>query len=174
MMTAEARARAAALMGYLVDRAEKLEGRVRFQKSLYLLQQKGASELRLFDFIYHHYGPYSPQLAGVLEDSVAAQVVSQRAESFADEWQRFEYRAGPKFKDYADLVSQETQALVDRLTDVTRGAHWRTLELAATVDFLHREGMSQQDAMTRALALKPACRPYQSAAEQLLSDLDLV
>lgn len=174
MMTAEARAKAAALMGCLVKDADGLEGRVRLQKSLYLLQRKGAVELQPFAFAYHHYGPYSDALAGLLEESVRADLIVEKAENFADEWQRFEYLPGHRVAEYESLVAQESRALIDEIVRVTRGAHWRTLELAATVDFLQREGSTSREvAVAKALELKPACRDYESEASRVLDALQL-
>lgn len=173
MINAEARAKAAALMGYLVQTAGRIEGRVRLQKSLYLLQRKGAQELEPFAFVYHHYGPYSEGLAGLLEESVLGELIKQGAQRFDDEWQRFEYLPGPRAGEYFDLVSEPSRSLVDDVVNKTRGAHWRTLELAATADFLRRKGRSPAEAMSRALQLKPACGPYEKEAGQLLGRLAL-
>lgn len=173
MMTAEARAKAAALMGYLVKTAEGVEGRVRLQKSLYLLQRKRVPELEPFAFTYHHYGPYSEGLAGLLDESVRADLIREVSERFDDEWQRFEYKPGARVDEYMPLVSSGSRALIEQLVQVTRGAHWRTLELAATVDFLQREGASREAAMEKALALKPACGPFQTEATRVLTSLEL-
>src|SRR5262245_44093321 len=46
----------------------RLVGRTRFQKTMYLLSQLG---VRIpFEFEYHHYGPYSAELADALDAAV--------------------------------------------------------------------------------------------------------
>lgn len=55
---------AIATLRKLVEVAGELEGRVRVQKTLYLLQCLGATEVSGVPFRYHHYGPYSELVAG--------------------------------------------------------------------------------------------------------------
>jgi len=47
----------------------ELVGKIRLQKVVYLLDQMGLSSP--FSFEYHHYGPYSADLADSIEDDVA-------------------------------------------------------------------------------------------------------
>jgi hypothetical protein len=71
-------------------------------------------------------------------------------------------------------VSPESQALVERLVGQVRNEHWRTLELASTIDFLeHREKCDREVALSRALGLKPACRDRKDDALRLLDTLAL-
>jgi hypothetical protein len=63
---------------------------------------------------------------------------------------------------------------VERLVARVRDERWRTLELASTIDFLQqREGLGREQALSRALGLKPACRDYKEEALRLLDDLRL-
>jgi uncharacterized protein YwgA len=173
MTTAETRARAAGLIAYLVKRAGSIEGRVRLQKSLYLLRRKGIAELEPFAFTYHHYGPYSDDLAGLLTAMVQAHAIEEATENFDDEWQKFRYEPGTNADEYVDLLPQQVRPLVDQVIEATLGQHWRTLELAATVDFLRREGTPGEAAVAKAIALKPACKQFEAPAKALLSRLEL-
>jgi uncharacterized protein len=173
MITAEARARAVGLIAYLVKQTDGIDGRVRLQKSLYLLRRKGVGELAPFAFTYHHYGPYSEDLAGLLTATVQANAVREDAQRFDEEWQQFKYKPGPAIDEYAPLVSEESRPLVDQVIAATRDAHWRVLELAATVDFLRREGTPGEAAVEKAIALKPACKPFVDDAKAMLARLEL-
>ena len=52
--------------------------------------------------------------------------------------------------------------------------HWRTLELASTIDFLEQhDTLERGKSLSRALGLKPACEGYQGPAVRLLEDLSL-
>jgi len=63
---------------------------------------------------------------------------------------------------------------VKRLVERVKEEHWRTLELASTIDFLEQhDALERGKALSRALGLKPACEGYQQPAVQLLDDLTL-
>jgi len=162
------------LLVELIRGGQPVEGRVRLQKLVYLLKAYGMKRLTGVKFRYHHYGPYSEQLAGALRSAVASELIQEDTECFDDEWQKFCYSLNVEHPDaeYLQLNSEEVE-LVNTLKSKTKGCHWRELELAATALFLERErGLSRSDALERALSLKPACRRYQDEAEQLLGSLD--
>jgi uncharacterized protein YwgA len=151
-----------------------IEGRVRIQKTMYLLKRMGLKELDEVDFFYHHYGPFSATVAGSLADAVHWKILHESVESFEDDGQKYEYRRGSQADDDTDSISAKSVALVEQVTSQLRGLHWRTLELAATIDYLEQvEQLSPDEASKRAISLKPACKPYREQARTLLSTLRL-
>jgi uncharacterized protein len=149
-------------------------GRVRIQKTAYFLQRLGMAELEGVDFFYHHYGPFSWTVADSLLDGERCGALQEEAKPLVDDRQAYAYRLGAAANRHVDDVSPESRALVMTLLERVRGAHWRTLELASTIDFLEqREGMRREQALSRALGLKPACREYKDEAVRLLEDLAL-
>lgn len=161
------------LLVELIRGDQPIEGRVRLQKLVYLLKALGMPRLKKLKFSYHHYGPYSDLLAGALRSGVASKLIVENAERFDEEWQKFSYSLDESHPDADYLALDDDEiALVSRLKTITEHAHWRVLELAATVLFLEREsGLSRVDAIERALNHKPACRPHRGEAEKLLESL---
>lgn len=159
----------------LIRAHDTLHGRVRLQKLGYLLQQMGFAPLRHVRFSYHHYGPYSDQLAGVLDQAVASGLVVEHVQTTAEQRRRFMYEVEPQHEDLSqlDLSPEQVQAL-SAFHEATKAYHWRTLELAATVIYLERRSeLTRARALERALGLKPACADYRDEAMALLGSLGL-
>jgi uncharacterized protein YwgA len=164
----------AALLALIVQKTGRLVGRLRVQKLMYLLQQKGAQPLQPFFFEYHHYGPFSAEVADVIKDAVRSKIMKESKDSDDDGWKRFEYQPDEHAEEYAARVDSATRALVKKVLDVCNGAHWRTLELAATADFLrHADRLDRDTAFEEALERKPQCAKYVPEARQLLQALGL-
>lgn len=149
-------------------------GRVRIQKTAYFLKRLGMTELDGVDFFYHHYGPFSWTVAEGLVDGVRCDALQEEAKPLEDDRQAYAYRLTDKVHEKVDDVSPPSRRLVERLVTRIRPEHWRTLELAATIDFLEqREHLGRDRALSRALGLKPACEGYQGPALRLLEELAL-
>lgn len=145
---------------------------IRLQKQAYLLAAFGASSFRWHSFSYHHYGPFSRELSDTLQFAVSAGLLSEGHESFSEGSQRYSYELtddGRSFVSQSGPTLQKFRPLIDRISN----EHWRSLELASTVDFLLRSRAvgSWDESFVRALQLKPETRPYQNDAADLLRDL---
>ncbi|WP_407170101.1 hypothetical protein [Bradyrhizobium sp. ORS 111] len=109
----------------------KLVGRTRLQKSVYLLQACGIN--LGFDFDYHHYGPFSEELATAALDAEALGMVDVEWKmSYGNEYAIFKSNA--PISDFPDF---------DKAGEVLKvlGKYEATvLELAATADFLRKNG----------------------------------
>ena len=174
-MTPQRRLKIAATLAATLKISGGVEGRIRIQKTAYLLQQKGLKDLNEVDFIFHHYGPYSEEVASVLSQAVDAHIIDEKTVSFDDEWQRFEYSLADKGVDYAQMIEQSSMSIIESVVSRTKSEHWRTLELAATILFLQkRDGLELDKATQRAFSLKPACRGYEINARSVLSELQLI
>jgi uncharacterized protein YwgA len=173
-MTPQEQVQVAAVLAGILEVAQKLSGRIRVQKLTYLLQQKGLSDLAEVEFVYHHYGPYSEDVADVLSRAVRSGVFAEKAESFDDEWQRYEYSLGRDSAAYISSLSTESRQIIRSTVSLTAGLHWRVLELAATALFLKKRDVSSlDDAVSQAISLKPGCRGYEATAVGLLQKLEL-
>lgn len=158
----------------VIRQVSTVYGRVRIQKMAYFLKRLGMAELQGVDFFYHHYGPFSWTVADSLVDGVRCDALREEAKPLVDDRQAYAYRLADDAHEKVDDVSTESRALVKHLVTRVQGEHWRTLELASTIDFLEqREGLDREQALSRALGLKPACRDYEDAALRLLEDLKL-
>jgi len=158
----------------VIRQMEIVYGRVRIQKTAYFLKRLGMAELTDVDFFYHHYGPFSWTVADSLVEGVRCHALREESKPIEDDRQAYAYRLGDDVADKVDTVSPESRTIAQRIVDRVRDEHWRTLELASTIDFLQQhEGISRDEAVSRALSLKPACHDHKEKALRLLNDLEL-
>lgn len=161
------------MLALIVTKAGKLVGRLRVQKLMYLLRQKGAKPLAPLFFEYHHYGPFSVEVANAIKGAVSSKLIAEHEES-DDDWKRYEYTPDQHAAHYAARIDAGTRALVEQVLAVCHDAHWRTLELAATIDFLQRaDDLDRDTAVREALERKPQCAPYEAEARRLVETLGL-
>lgn len=166
-------ARSSTVSGILkiVSVAGELDTRIRLQKEAFLLAAAHDDSFSVDDFDYHHYGPYSRLLSDSLRYTVAMGLIDERAHSLDENGDHIRYSYSLTERGAAlisqENVSENTSALIEELNK----HHWRSLELAATVKFLQlREGYeSAEIAISEALRLKPATRPYVEEAKQVLN-----
>ena len=148
-----------------------LVGRTRLQKQTYLLDRCGANfGLR---FTYHHYGPYSFELAGGCVDAEA------------EGWVRIEERAGRHGVPYAiftstgdgappNFLGELSAARVRSLLEEMRGVSDIVLELAATVVFLRDEWSYYGKGKTGAVEETKARKSLKATEGRIGEALDLL
>ena len=151
-----------------------LEGRVRIQKIMYLLRRSAPQVLDGVNFFYYHYGPFSSTIVDSINGALSWRVLEQRVQTFKDDKQRYEYVLGTGAAESAEPLDGPAKAAVTRVVNMVKDEHWRTLELAATIDFLQQsENISPDAALERSLELKPLCIDYKAKARALLERLRL-
>ncbi len=123
-----------AVAGLVKLNGGKLVGKIRLQKSVYLLKSCGID--LGFDFDYHHYGPYSEELSLASKDAEALGMIEvEWRSSYGNEYAIFtapaevEALASPKAQDVLQILGRYEATV---------------LELAATVDFLRRNGFGDR------------------------------
>ena len=115
-------------------------GKTRLQKEAYLLDQCGAGFA--LPFIYHHYGPYSFELAEGWEDAQAEDriEIKERPGRYGV-YSIFKLNeSGGTSDSLGSLSADEVQAHLDKMTTASDVV----LELAATLVFLREEGYGEQ------------------------------
>jgi uncharacterized protein YwgA len=112
-----------------------LTGKTRLQKTAYLLESKGVGYG--FDFAYHYYGPYSEELGTAAEDAKALGLLSTEEYVTAAGFPYAVFRTALEAPGGSDTVSRRA-----RIVSVLNGYDSITLELAATADFLAKNGFS--------------------------------
>ncbi|HEX3709968.1 MAG TPA: hypothetical protein VHV56_08770 [Pseudolabrys sp.] len=149
----------------------RMIGKTRFQKSTYFLEALGIGFG--FEFAYHHYGPYSEELASLSEDA--------RALQFLD----IEFHRSQDGPEYAIFVAkgENIEGDQNRNLDSLREAALQILkkytavelELAATADFLEKIGFGDRawSETGRRKALK-ASNDRIARAKQLLQELSTI
>lgn len=115
-------------------------GKIRFQKMVYLLDQLGLKSG--FEFDYHHYGPYSAELADTVEmESLFGDLSedTRRRQSDGVPYSVFRY-TGENSIDAVGGLNVDSVRLYSAIFDKYSAT---TLELAATAYWLvHEEGYS--------------------------------
>lgn len=154
----------------LVSELGVVEGRKKLQKIVHLLKEKGHAE---FDhkFILHYFGPFSRELAALLDFLCRAEVVEEE-----DCNGSYKYRLGN---------AKQPRALQAQLSTGSR--RWRRsasalnklptplLEAASTLVFLHRRGCRGPKLAARFREVKPELkRLYPEAMKFIRSNQYLV
>lgn len=148
-------------------------GRIRLQKIAYLLQQKGGGS-DLF-FTYHHYGPYSRDLADALDWAVIREDIEEkeRKTGYGSTYSAFHWK-----KDVQEpavvvgvLPMSEAKSYVAKLKKQPSVI----LELAATIHWLRfKEQVNDWREQLRIRKQLKATDANIARAESLLDDLGLV
>lgn len=60
-----------------VNERESVEGRTRFQKMIFILQQQSKFFKQRYDFVPHDYGPYSPELQGDIDYLITKELLEE-------------------------------------------------------------------------------------------------
>jgi uncharacterized protein YwgA len=117
----------------LIDAAGgEIVGKVRLQKMVYLLDQLGAKSG--FSFEYHHYGPYSEELAEAVDDGVIFGYIEEvQRRRVSDGVPYVTYRSLDHREQSSDVFSQP--AIGDAIQKINRQS-MTVLELAATIHWL--------------------------------------
>lgn len=113
-----------------------LTGRVRLQKTLYLLDKLGFGSA--FQYEYHHYGPYSRDLDLAVADAKAFDKIDEEFGFRSSDGARFSIfrtkNADVPIDAFGGLGDAQTSQFVAKFA----GTNVTILELAATVDWLWR------------------------------------
>lgn len=151
----------------------ELVGRTRLQKQAYLLHRSGG-KFNLH-FVYHHYGPYSFDLAdGVIEARADQQIkIEEKLGRYGIPYAIFRLEGDhSEQKQIGDLSAARARQLLgimkDEVSDVV-------LEIAATILFLGNEGGYEDQAVAETKLRKPLKATEQriTKAQSLLANLGL-
>lgn len=111
-------------------------GKIRLQKVVYLLDQKGMNSG--FSYDYHHYGPYSAELTDAMDDEIVFGRVEEEARRRASDgvpYSVFRLPAGTQVDESEALGDLPASAAPGALAAMQRRSA-TVLELAATIHWL--------------------------------------
>jgi uncharacterized protein YwgA len=122
------------VVGVVALSGGELVGRIRLQKIVYLLEQKGLkSDAK---FTYHHYGPYSEAIADAVTDAKFWDTLEETTEFRKLDGAPFSifrsHRPVSDFQQLGELPQQRASNLLERL----HSENSTVLELAATIHWL--------------------------------------
>ncbi len=121
----------------------EIVGRTRFQKQAYLLDRRGADFG--FRFVYHHYGPYSFDLAdGWVNAEAAARIkINEYPGRYDILYSIFSIPESTEPPSSIGKLPAETaRKLLDKMQEVSD----IVLELAATIAFFRADGYDEREA----------------------------
>ena len=164
----------------LISMAGTLESRKRIQKTVHLLQAAGCN----FDanFRIHHYGPYSSEVAGLLDQMTDEGILLETSRSFTQGTQ-YDYSLSENFRPSLDRHEQtqsgqkaktEIEGYTDLFGDLYE-QHPKTLELASTIVAFRQGGCDWEEAIAEACNFKrvrndsPRLTLAKQLAEKVLS-----
>lgn len=122
------------VVGVVALSGGELVGRIRLQKIVYLLEQKGLKSDA--EFIYHHYGPYSEAIADAVSDAKFWDRLEEITEFRKLDGAPFSifrsHRPMSDFQSLGGLPQKSARNLLERLNSENS----TVLELAATIHWL--------------------------------------
>ena len=127
----------------LISCVSEVDSRKRLQKAIYLLQLKGSP--LACDYILHYYGPYSFELASLIDQLSGAGIVKETPEPLTSGMVRYRSivtesgkKALAEFEqtDKGRKLRAEIEPFFGQFEELNGQDSW-TLELAATVAFYH-------------------------------------
>jgi len=138
----------------LISSVTEVDSRKRLQKSIYLLQQAGCP-LQL-SYILHYYGPYSFELASLIDQLKGADIIDESAAQ--TEFGNIRYRSKINIRGTQVLTNFEKtedgkQAMAKitpftpRFKDLNEKDPW-VLELAATIAYFYEGDWSEAQKQT--------------------------
>ena len=139
----------------VIQACGKIEGRVKLQKIVYLLSAMGY-ELPFRDFQVSYHGPFSPHLAGALDFLVDAHVLEEKEIEVGSEHPRFDYEPSPRYSEllstYVQVTGPQDKPELGKIASRLAQQDRPTLEIAATLCFLHTEEGCSGDRLNGELA----------------------
>jgi uncharacterized protein YwgA len=146
----------------------QLTGKTRLQKSAYFLETKilGFG----FDFSYYRFGPYSEELTDSTDDALALGLINI-------DWK--ESQGGTRYAIYHSRISKDEEGEKDirrrKLLDVLKKFSSIEVELAATADFLKRNGYATDPwAETKRRKASKVDDVRLTKSKQLLQELEAI
>lgn len=127
----------------LISSVTEVDSRKRLQKSIYLLQRVGCP--LQFSYILHYYGPYSFELAGLIDQLDGAGIINETADVLSPNVVRYKSaitsRGEKVLKDFEKTKDgKQTMAKITpftpRFKDLNEEDPW-VLELAATSAYFY-------------------------------------
>ena len=131
------------------------------QKVVFLLQAAGCAEFDA-DFILHHYGPYSQDVAALTDQMVSAGLLLEEAEPNQQIGSSYSYRLNDSAKNSLERFEREEsgkqmaarlEPFQDRAEELFK-TDLKELEYAATVVYFHRQEPDWKIAETKTCAFK--------------------
>jgi uncharacterized protein YwgA len=152
------------VVGVVALSGGRVVGKTRLQKEIYFLQRCGLNVG--LDFDYHHFGPYSSELAQATDDAVAFERLNAENRQGYHEVPYTVYtteEAAPK------KLAGSSQGRIEEKLRVMKGYSALELEVAATIDYLREAGYGE-----RAIAEAKTRKPLKATPDRIMRAMQLL
>ena len=138
----------------LISSVTEVDSRKRLQKSIYLLQHAGCP--LQFSYILHYYGPYSFELAALIDQLHGAGIIEERPESTGYGNVRYKSQIIEKGRQVLEKfekskISKDLQKQIRQFIEPFKALNQENLwvlELAATVAYFHEDDWTKAKTQT--------------------------
>ncbi len=130
----------------------KVEGRVKLQKIVHILQEMDHPFREEFGYLHH--GPYSSDLKSEIDQLVSWKLIDEEPEQ-AGEYSRYDYSASDTFATILDGMGDEGQPQWAELARELNKKTSQELEAISTIMFLRSRDFDGGRLKDRFVALKP-------------------
>jgi uncharacterized protein YwgA len=133
----------------LISSVDEVDSRKRLQKIIYLLQFAGCP-LKC-EYILHYYGPYSFELANLIDQLEGANLITETPEQMGSDVLRYKAKITEKGRESLERfektpsgaeLESEIKIFLPSFKELNQINLW-VLELAATIAFFHRTDWGQ-------------------------------
>ena len=138
----------------LIASVGEVNSRKRLQKAIYLLQLAGCP--LQCDYILHYYGPYSFELAGLMDQLEGADIIKETPEQLGTDVVRYKTKIALKGRkaiisfektESGKHISEKITPFIPRFETLNGEDLW-ILELAATVAYFHQNNWAEAQKQT--------------------------
>lgn len=157
-------------IAYLINLCEKVEGRTRIQKTVYILQYLGYPLNE--DFSYSYFGPYSDDLRNEIDFLTSVGILQETIQDTTYVYEPTS-KMGGFLEDSDKLLELKTSDKFTELLDKLQATSIPVLEVASTIFFLKKDGLKDKKDIEAVLNdLKPHRKSYFKEAFNLTASLD--
>jgi uncharacterized protein YwgA len=140
------------LIAKLIQACGKIEGRVKFQKIVYILQDMGHPFREEFGYLHH--GPYSSDLKSEIDQLCEWELVNEVEQPVKD-YMRYEYSPNKELRAMLSEIGDESVPEWSELARQLNRMNATDLEGISTIMFLRRRDFDGERLETRYKELKP-------------------
>jgi len=133
----------------LISSVKEVDSRKRLQKSIYLLQQADCP-LR-FSYILHYYGPYSFELASLIDQLDSVEIIKETREGSAYK-SRITTLGKKVIKNFEKTeagakAKEAVKSFIPKFVELNKQDQWQ-LELAATIAYFKEDDWAEAEKQT--------------------------
>jgi uncharacterized protein YwgA len=156
-MTYESATRSMAMQGLidiarLIHVCRKIDGRVKLQKMVHILQEAGYPFEEKFGYLHH--GPYSSDLKREIDQLVDWQLVKEEPQPVIS-YTQYSYCPSDELTDVLKAIGADAEPEWQNLARKLNGEESQILEGISTIMFLQRRGFTGERLCERFTGLKP-------------------